>query len=241
MIAAVQGSWKERVLAKGSLDFRPEKDWEIEAYDRYRERLSAPQYPCFFGQTAEAHGEMLYTFVPRNAPGELLRNVASFVDRIAEPPYERASLAAFFEPDPALTSHAEFVRRFWAALQHLHDHDPHTQQGQSPDDPLWEFSFAGCEMFVVGTSPTYQRRRSRNLGPGMVLILQPRHLFLDPTTGKPIAPEVRHRLHRRMLAYDGMPVHPDIGFYGDPGNREWKQYALPDDNEAEPGGCPFHR
>jgi FPC/CPF motif-containing protein YcgG len=37
-----------------------------------------------------------------------------------------------------------------------------------------------------------------------------------------------------------MPVHPDIGFYGDPINREWKQYALPDDNEPEAGICPFH-
>ena len=43
-----------------------------------------------------------------------------------------------------------------------------------------------------------------------------------------------------MLAYDGMPVHPDIGFYGDAANREWKQYALPDDNEPERGTCPFH-
>jgi hypothetical protein len=43
-----------------------------------------------------------------------------------------------------------------------------------------------------------------------------------------------------MLAYDGMPVHPDIGFYGDSINREWKQYALPDDNASEKGACPFH-
>jgi FPC/CPF motif-containing protein YcgG len=43
-----------------------------------------------------------------------------------------------------------------------------------------------------------------------------------------------------MLAYDGMSVHPDIGFYGDIDNREWKQYALPDDNTSETGVCPFH-
>jgi len=29
-----------------------------------------------------------------------------------------------------------------------------------------------------------------------------------------------------------MAVHPDIGSYGNLGNREWKQYALPDDSEA---------
>ena len=37
-----------------------------------------------------------------------------------------------------------------------------------------------------------------------------------------------------------MAVHPDIGFYGNDTNREWKQYALPDDNEPEAGVRLFH-
>jgi hypothetical protein len=111
---------------------------------------------------------------------------------------------------------------------------------RTPDDILWEFAFERCEMFVVGASPTYKHRRSRNLGPGVVLVFQPRFLFIDPATSQPIAASVRQRIHKRMLAYDGMTVHPDIGFYGSAGNREWKQYALPDDNESETGACPFH-
>ena len=150
------------------------------------------------------------------------------------------SLAAFFEPDPSITDHMSFVTRFWQVLQLLHEHDRHPATDRTPDDPLWEFAFEGCEMFVVGASPTYQRRRSRNLGPGMVLIFQPRSLFIDPATSQPIAAPVRQRIHKRMLAYDGMTVHPDIGLYGDHGNREWKQYALPDDNEPETSACPFH-
>lgn len=241
MITIRQDTWKERVLRDGSLNSEPQETWEIEAYVQYIEKLSEPQYPCFFGQTAEARGEMLYTFLPQNSLGKLPLNMATFVDLLDKSPYERASLAVFFEPDPDLASHAEFVKRFWATLQFLHDHDSSVTSGRNPDDPLWEFSFAGCEMFVVGTSPTYHKRRSRNLGPGITLIFQPRHLFLDPATKQPIPPEVRHRIHARMLAYDGMRVHPDIGFYGDPWNREWKQYALPDDNEPEIGICPFHR
>jgi uncharacterized protein len=132
------------------------------------------------------------------------------------------------------------VNCFWEVLQLLHEQDSDSAMDMPPDLPLWEFSFERHEMFVVGASPTYRIRRSRNLGPGMVLIFQPRSLFIDPETSKPIAMEVRRRIHRRMLAYDGMAVHPDIGFYGDPINREWKQYALPDDNEPETGTCPFH-
>jgi uncharacterized protein len=72
------------------------------------------------------------------------------------------------------------------------------------------------------------------------MISHPRHLFIDSVTSQLIEPAVRHRIHRRMLAYDGMPVHPDIGFYKESFNREWRQYALPDDNLPELRACPFH-
>jgi hypothetical protein len=41
---------------------------------------------------------------------------------------------------------------------------------------------------------------SVHLGEGMVLIFQPRHLFLDPATSQLIGQEVRHRGHKRVLA-----------------------------------------
>ncbi len=240
MSVTVQSDWKERILTSGSLESVSPVRWEEEAYRRYREKLQNPAYPCFFGQAGEARGEMLYTFVPSGPPKALLENMQVFVGLIGTQEHERSSLVAFFKPESALITHEDFVTRFWGVLQFLHDHDPLPQAGKTPDDPLWEFAFSGCEMFVVGSSPTYQKRKSRDLGPGMVLIFQPRHLFIDPSTQQPIAADVRHRIHRRMLAYDGMPVHPDIGFYGQPENREWKQYALPDDNEMEQGACPFH-
>jgi FPC/CPF motif-containing protein YcgG len=74
----------------------------------------------------------------------------------------------------------------------------------------------------------------------MALIFQPRILFTDPGTGKPLSMQVRRSIHRRMRAYDGFDVHPDIGIYGSPENREWKQYVLPDDNSPTPGTCPLH-
>lgn len=237
---ALACDWQSRVLEAGSTGLIVEEQWKMDAYLSYREKLRAADYPCFFGQTAEARGEMLYTFVPGDDLEELLQNMKSFVSLLQTPGHRRSSLVAFFQPDSLLVTHAQFVGRFWTALQFLHDHDSGANINRTPDDPLWEFSFESVEMFVVGTSPTYRRRRSRDLGAGMVLIFQPRHLFLDPATLEPIAPEVRYRLHNRMLAYDGMAVHPDIGFYGDPVNREWKQYALPDDNEPETGTCPFH-
>jgi uncharacterized protein len=240
MIDGVAGDWTARVLHQGRLGLHVKDSWKLEAYERYRARLRAPDYPCFFGQSGEARGEMLYTFIAQGGFNEFVVNTRQFVSLIAAPPHERSSLVAFCEPDPSITDHVSFVARFWQILQFLHEHDRYPATGKTPDHPLWEFAFERCEMFVVGASPTYQRRHSRNLGPGIVLVFQPRVLFIDPATSQPIAEPVRKRIHKRMVAYDGMTVHPDIGFYGNLGNREWKQYALPDDNEPETGVCPFH-
>lgn len=240
MISAEVSQWTSRVLDNGVLGRSPTEKWKLDAYEQYRTKLRASDFPCFFGQTGELRGEMIYAFLSKHSSEELVGDMREFVRLLGTSEYERCSLVSFFEPDPAITDHHAFTRHFWQTLQLLHesDHQPATER--TPDDPLWEFSFEGREMFVVGSSPTYRQRRSRNLGPGVVLIFQPRHLFIDPATSKPIAAEVRHRIHRRMQAYDGIPVHPDIGFYGQPTNREWKQYALPDDNTPEVGSCPFH-
>jgi FPC/CPF motif-containing protein YcgG len=240
MIGTAASNWTSRVLDKGVLGVTPREGWKHSAYEQYQAKLRATDYPCFFGQTGELRGEMMYVFVAKDSLAELITSMRQFVGLIRTTEYERCSLVAFFEPDQSLVEHSTFVDRFWQILQFLHQHDSQPAIERTPDHPLWEFSFEGCEMFVVGSSPTYQLRRSRNLGPGIVLIFQPRGLFIDPATLEPIAIEVRQRIHKRMLAYDGMPVHPDIGFYGLPTNREWKQYALPDDNSPEGGHCPFH-
>jgi len=240
MMGAGLQNWTNRVLDQGRLGITPKDSWKLEAYEQYKAKLRAPEYPCFFGQGGEARGEMLYTFAAQHRLNEFVTNMQQFVSLIGTPHYERCSLVAFFEPDPSIADHTSFVARFWKVLQFLHERDRDPAMDRTPDDPLWEFSFERCEMFVVGASPTYWRRRSRNLGPGIVLVFQPRSLFIDPATSQPIAADIRQRIHKRMLAYDGMSVHPDIGFYGNPTNREWKQYALPDDNEPESGSCPFH-
>lgn len=240
MMGSSLQNWADRILDQGKLGITPKDNWKHEAYEQYKTKLRSPDYPCFFGQSGEARGEMLYTFIAGGCLDAFVTNMQRFVSLIGTPHYERCSLIAFFEPDPSITNHASFVARFWQVLQFLHEHDSNPAIDKTPDHPLWEFSFEHTEMFVVGASPTYQRRRSRNLGPGIVLVFQPRSLFIDPATSQPIAADVRRRIHKRMLAYDEMPVHPDIGFYGDSINREWKQYALPDDNEPESGTCPFH-
>jgi len=73
----------------------------------------------------------------------------------------------------------------------------------------------------------------------MVLLFQPRSVFIDKITNKVIGRRAREQVRKRLKAWDDVGAHPDLGFYGDPGNLEWKQYFLPDDSQPHLGACPF--
>ena len=45
-------------------------------------------------------------------------------------------------------------------------------------------------------------------------------------------------IRKRLLAYDDIPMHPDIGLRNKR-NLEWKQYMLPETNEESVMRCPI--
>ena len=73
MILASRQNWTSRVLERGRLGIAPDENWKLVAYEQYRAKLRAPDYPCFFGQAGEERGEMLYTFTADGGLEELDR------------------------------------------------------------------------------------------------------------------------------------------------------------------------
>ena len=233
--------WRERVIfgdRVGGGDLPP---WLQDSYTTLRKHVMDPAYPCFFGTMAEKRGEMFYSYVEGKDIARLPATMARFAALAKLPEFEKNNIAIFFEPDIEPLSHAQYHDHFWRILQHLHDRDPGpgADHQPAPDDPKWEFAFAGVEMFVVCACPSFGARHSRNLGPGMVLLFQPRSVFVDKVTNRVIGLQAREEVRRRLKKWDAIPAHPDLGFYGDPGNLEWKQYFLPDDNTPAAGRCPF--
>jgi len=104
---------------------------------------------------------------------------------------------------------------------------------------MWEFSFGGTSIFVVCNTPSHTRRRSR-YSPGFVITFQPRWVFegLEPESARGAA--ARRVIRKRLRAFDGTAPSAALGNYGDPANREWRQYFLPDKNTDAEMGCPFH-
>ena len=234
--------WKSRIIAgraTGAAVSAPA--WLDASYATLREQVLDPAYPCFFGTMAERRGEMFYSFVNGRDLRDLPATMQTFAELALQPEYRRNNIAVFFEPDPEPLAHEAYRALFWGILQRLHDVDPDPAADQQPDpmDEAWEFSYAGVQMFVVCACPSFRARHSRNLGPGMVLLFQPRSVFVDTITNKVIGREARNQVRKRLETWDEIPAHPDLGFYGDPGNLEWKQYFLDDANAPIDDRCPF--
>src|ERR1700677_2215411 len=79
MSTATLHDWMGRVLDQGRVGSPVNDHWKLEAYEQYHARLRAPEYPCFFGQSGEARGEMLYTFIDEGGMNELVQNMQEFV------------------------------------------------------------------------------------------------------------------------------------------------------------------
>lgn len=216
--------------------------WFAGSYQRFIERLTDPRYPCYLGAAAARRGALYYTFADATTRASLPAGLDQFLRRAESRPLERSNLAVFFAPDDPALTHGEYGQRFWALLDFLHAHDSRAWPADAPrdpEDPRWEFVFGGHQIFCFCAAPSYRRRRSRNLGPGLIVLMQPRQAFFDLEAGSDVGDAARRVTRERLQAWDGMGAHPELLAFGEPANREWKQYVLPDDNEPQSGGCPF--
>ena len=233
---------QSRLLLGSRLGTITPPPWLVDSISRYRRDVLDPAYPCYLGSITEARGDMMYTFVEDRRLDDLPDALRTFLTISEDNRARRHALAAFFQPEPADRTHEEYGSLFWETLQYLHEHDSSDWPGSvapDPEDPTWEFSYHGVAMFIFAASPSYRNRRSRNLGPSLILLFQPRSVFDGMEGGTPNGRRIRDRIRNALRLWNGMEPHPALGAYGDPANREWQQYFLPDTNEPVTGGCPF--
>ncbi len=217
-------------------------EWARQAHAQYRQEILDPAFPCYFGTKAEAQGHMRFCLVPEQSPQVLAPALAEFVQFSRENANRRHVFIAIFEEPSA--GFAADEARFWRLLEHLHENDPAAwppDVPQDPDDPRWEFCFAGDAMFAFPCIPAYENRRSRRMGEAFMMCFQPRRIFFGVERSDPGGERIRTDIYDRVRRWDGQPPHPDLEqlAYGDPSMREWKQYVLPDQNTSLPTRCPM--
>jgi FPC/CPF motif-containing protein YcgG len=234
--------WKHRTIIGASFanDWFPE--WLADAYATFHSTIIDKRYPCYFGSWAERNGALYYSYVCGGQIDHLPVTLQTFLSACKNISQDKNNLIVFFEPDARPATHSQHRTVFWDTLQYLRHHDPAPSSASyrnDPSDPLWEFPFAGTLFFVVGISPTYLLHRSRNLGPCLIMVFQPRQVFLDTKTAREISTTDRSTIRNRVQLWDDVQAHPDLNTYGHPGNLEWIQYFISDDNSRETGACPL--
>jgi FPC/CPF motif-containing protein YcgG len=216
--------------------------WLPSVYQQFHDYVSKPEFPCDFGTSSELQGLLRYTYSQSSDLEFLQTTLSRFLELSRKYPRRRYALVLFEEPQEGHLTLNQYRKRFWEILQFLHDNDPSSWPDGVPmstDDPQWEFSFGGDSMFVFGSCPAYLKRRSRNLGPSLVLLFQPRRVFRGIEGGTPSGSIVRERIRCKLRTYDTVRDHPDMGAYSDQTSFEWKQYFIPDDTVPELEACPL--
>ena len=215
--------------------------WVPAVYREFRRNVLDPDYPCYFAVAGEQKGTLRYAVVDNPATGVPVAAVHELIALSRQFPQRRHALAVFVRPESELRGHDFYRRCGWDQLQKLHDQDTEawpTDVPRSPTDPKWEFCFGGEPMFVFGAMPSHFRRRSRNLGPSLILLFQPRSVFRGIEGGTLAGTRAREVIRRRLAAWDLIRLHGSMGDYGDPSNFEAAQYFIPDD-ESPSSPCPL--
>ena len=233
----------EAAIEDGSLP-----EWEARRYRSFDRTMTDEEspYPCYFAVDAHEAGDLRYLFAPPVATEAGRAAVADgLADYLAAAPdiADLTALAVFFEPSDGADATVPEVREdVWGLLRYLRRHDPEPWPQDvpaDPENPEWEFCFAGEPMFLVARAPAYERRHSRHTPHGVEVTVQPRWVFDDFGGDTPAGRAARGRIRERLSAYDDVPVSPEVGDYADEGSREWKQYVLPDGDEPHPDEFPI--
>lgn len=243
-----------RIFEQGEVQKRVKNDalpeWAQLHYQEFRESMFAEFYrdspfPCYFGVDTEENGWPLYTFCESMTDEGTLLDLPDVLLEYLEMYEEyskRASLVIFFKPPEEQLTEEEYNELFWNILQFLHEHDPEPWPDHiptAPDTSGWEFCFGSEPIFPTCRAPFYEKRKSRLNPHGLEITAQPRKIFQGITGDTKAGQRARQIIRERLKDFDDVPPHPDLGNWGEKGDREWKQYMRPENNNESHTNCPF--
>jgi FPC/CPF motif-containing protein YcgG/quercetin dioxygenase-like cupin family protein len=224
----------------------PESPWASRAFSLFEQRMLSTErpFPCIFGVDATHRGTLSHSFIPAGreripALSAALRDYSSRCRDLGA----RTSLVAFFEPDESIETMDGYKREFWRLLNGVSAGDSEPWPAgidTETESSEWEFSCFGMSFFVVANTPLHKSRSSRYFE-YFTITFQPRFVFDNLNPDTPTGKNARKIIRARLADYDSVPAHPQLGGFGRPGNREWVQYFIGDDNVPVPDSekCPF--
>ncbi|WP_217587585.1 YqcI/YcgG family protein [Lentibacillus saliphilus] len=231
---------------EAELDALP--DWQQAAYHAFESMLADTNtYPCVPARLGFLENQLRFSFIEDPSPLEAADDLAHALKAYGDVSREcgsYTSLVAFIHtPDAFQQQHdiEDYRSLFWSILSQTSALDESDWPAHIPLDPEhheWEFSFAGEPYFAFCATPAHIDRQSRHF-PCLLIAFQPRWVFDELNGSTEFGRKMKNIIRKRLVDYDGMPGHPDLKWYGQADNYEWKQYFISDD-DSSPSRCPFH-
>lgn len=221
--------------------------WTRHALEQLISIAGAEEFPCVFARRAIRQRDFWFTCVEevastasREMIREAMKDFLGGMRAAARRPL--TPLLVLVRPRAVTAMVGDYHDEVWALLQYLHDHDDRPWPAEVPRDPEsgdWSFCFDGEQIFVNVSNPAQRYHRSRILGDGLVLVVEPRTNFDVVAGNNPKGHRVRAEIEHRIEAYEGHAPPRSRGFYGTPDNREWRQMAIEEPGVAYPDRCPL--
>lgn len=223
----------------------PFDKWKKDAFQHFINKMSDKihPFPCIPATIGFQLNHLRYAFIHNPEQEASIHQLADILRNygiLSRTTGSYASLIIFFEKTYS-KSIEDYEKLFWKVMSKLNAMDEKAwpkNVSQIPHDPTWEFCFHGEAYFVYCATPEHSLRQSRYF-PYMMLAVTPRWVlksFHDKNPSKKIRSQIRERLN----VYDTISPHPELNFYGNDNNYEWKQYYLRDDQTSLPQ-CPFKK
>lgn len=221
--------------------------WFSKAKQILSDVITNPSYPCYFGSQTEKAGVNSFTFLNRDLDDENIDGLAvtlsNYISHASIGPNQR-SLILFVGPpvdDPNLIDDCNLL---WSILEKVSSIDTHPWPSSVPisaNDPDWQWCFGGKKWFILGCSPAYKHRRSRNLGPCLTIVFQlSERVFINLSGDSNEGMKAKKNVRKRLKLYDSSTIHPHIGSDSKSSKYKWRQYFLPDDDTVlDTSECPF--
>ena len=238
----------ERLLNRKSLEFDTE-DWKRNAFLSFHYKMidKERKFPCIPAYQGYILNHLRYGFIGDPRTDYAAEETASFLKEYGQCSKEfgeYTALILFYETPQDLQNSASietFEQIFWNLLNKVSAVDTKEWPSNVSLDPshfTWEYCFEGEAYFIYCATPAHKLRYSRHF-PCFMLAITPRWVFNRFFTSNQASDKITRAIRKRLLKYDEVPPHPDLKWYGQEDNHEWKQYFLRDDDTTLPS-CPFH-
>lgn len=229
------------LLSRDDFKLMSPNHWEKKCFLEFEQTISSKlrPFPCVFGIKGFEDNQLRYICFEDISAKDLAIGLNEYIS-ICRNLGSYTSLVVFEKPKE-IESIEFYYHKFWSLLKELTSLDQTSWPMHIPkevDTPLWEFCFAGEPIFVVCNTPAHVQRQSRRSS-SFMMTFQPRWVFDDILGTEKSTNAAFSAVRSRLVNYDLISISPNLGKYGDPSVREWKQYFLEDDNMSLQT-CPFH-